>query len=234
MHMGTLGILRLCNENSYSGDKSLMQLGLAEQGRYRFPLISRRVPGAWTDNVLAGDPECETSFVSCAQELVAEGATAITADCGFALHYQQALARTLTVPVATSSLLLLPMVLATIPPEKKIGLVVADARRVTQKLLSLAGVHDVRRLVIDGLQGTASLAVFSSTRDELPVPQLIDDVDAMVDRVLAREPVAALVMECTGFVRLADRVRRRARIPVYDAALNVQLLMAAAHPESAS
>lgn len=228
--MGTLGILRLCNENSYSGDKSLMQLGLAEQGRYDFPLISRRVPGAWTHNVLAGDPECESSFVSCAQELVAEGATAITADCGFALHYQQALARALTVPVATSSLLLLPMALATIPSEKKIGLVVADAGRVTPKLLSLAGVHETNRLVIDGLQGTASLAVFSSVRDELPVAQLIEDVDTMVDRVLARDSVAALVMECTGFVRLADRVRKRARIPVYDAAMNVQLLVESADP----
>src|SRR4051794_19347477 len=106
-HPGPLGVLQLEN-------KPVMFLGsLGNPKTFSFPTLYRTVAGAWASNVVPGDPAMEAAFVSAAKELVAEGAAAITTNCGFTLRYQRAMAEAVPVPVATSSLLLLPFLAAT-------------------------------------------------------------------------------------------------------------------------
>jgi hypothetical protein len=225
--MATLGILRLCNDNRYVGDRSGIDPGLAEPGRFDFPTISRRVPGAWAENVVGGDPGCEPAYVTAAEELVADGADAITSDCGFTLRYQRAIAAAVPVPVATSSLLLLPTVLAQVPRDRKVALLVADTRSLDAGMLRLLGIDDASRLVIDGFEGTDTYAGMWARKSEMSPARIVAETDAIVDRALAGGGVAAILCECTAFVRVSRRMRARTGLPVYDAALNVALLMAA-------
>src|SRR5499427_4581255 len=58
------------------------------------------------------------AFIAAARELVAVGADGITTNCGFLSLYQKELAAAVSVPVATSSLMQVPMIQITLPRGK--------------------------------------------------------------------------------------------------------------------
>ena len=75
-----------------------------------------------------------------AQDLVRLGAEAITTNCGFLSLFQQELAAAAGVPVATSSLMQVPWVQATLPPGKRVGVVTVSGSTLTPQHLEAAGV----------------------------------------------------------------------------------------------
>ena len=82
-----------------------------------FPVLYRVVRGASPEKVvLKGAPGCCRTSSPRPQELVDLGAEAITTNCGFLSLFQTELAAAVGVPVATSSLMQVPWVQATLPP----------------------------------------------------------------------------------------------------------------------
>ncbi|MCP3441182.1 hypothetical protein [Bradyrhizobium sp. CCGUVB14] len=94
---------------------------------FDFPVIVETVEGAWVENVVRGDPTLEPAFIAAARRLVERGAAAISSTCGFSIRHQPAVAASVQVPVAMSSLLLLPMLLRQLPPKAKIAVLTYDA-----------------------------------------------------------------------------------------------------------
>ena len=64
-------------------------------------------------------------FVAAARRLESEGALAITTSCGFLVLFQRELQDAVSVPLVTSSLVLLPELLAA---ERQVGLLTISAR----------------------------------------------------------------------------------------------------------
>ena len=86
-----------------------------------FPVLYRVVTGASPQRVVREKaagllPE----FIAAARELVALGADGITTNCGFLSLYQKELATAVSVPVATSSLMQVPMIQVTLPTGKRV------------------------------------------------------------------------------------------------------------------
>ncbi len=82
-----------------------------------FPVLYRVVRGASAERVvLDGAKGLLPAFIAAARELVDEGAEAITTTCGFLSLFQRELAAAVAVPVATSALMQIPWVQATLPP----------------------------------------------------------------------------------------------------------------------
>ncbi|MGY4281599.1 hypothetical protein ACVWXO_000819 [Bradyrhizobium sp. LM2.7] len=79
---------------------------------YNLPVISQVVPGAWVENTTGGDPTLELTIIAAARQLVDRGAVAVASNCGFLVRHQSAVAAELNVPVALSSLILLPALLS--------------------------------------------------------------------------------------------------------------------------
>ena len=79
-------------------------------------------------------------FVAAATDLVDLGAEAITTNCGFLSIFQREIAAAVGVPVATSSLMQVPWVQATLPPGKRVGIVSVSAQSLTPAHLGGAGV----------------------------------------------------------------------------------------------
>src|SRR5580698_7496560 len=74
-----------------------------------FPVLYRVVKGATPERVvLNGAAGLLEDFLAAASELVAQGAEAITTNCGFLSLFQKELADRVGVPVATSSLMQVP------------------------------------------------------------------------------------------------------------------------------
>ncbi|MQX88430.1 hypothetical protein [Sinorhizobium meliloti] len=224
--MKTLGVLCLSNDGDYTGHNADFGPGIADPRRYEYPPVWRKVPGAWANNIISGDPALEDRYVKAAQELVREGADAITCDCGFTVRYQQSIAAAVSVPVSTSSLLLLPTLLSGVPASKKIAILTADSRCLETGIFATLGITDLSRLVVEGLEGTATYDYMLAEKGAIHVDDVLADIDGIIARVQKHEHVAAILCECTLFVRVSPSIRRVTGLSVYDATNNVALLMA--------
>ncbi|WP_337739125.1 hypothetical protein [Sinorhizobium medicae] len=182
------------------------------------PIILETVPGAWSERVVRGDPELETAYVAAAQRLVERGASAIGSDCGFTIRHQAAVAASIDVPVAMSSLLLLPTLLRQLPPCAKIAVLTFDSTSCTDDLLGLDDPDDRARVVFGGIEGS------TYWYDELKYPTHPTDVTAMeadvgecIMRLRATYPeIRAILFECAGFPLVASAIRHLTKLPVYD------------------
>src|ERR1700734_1476117 len=106
-----------------------------------FPVLYRVVAGASPERVvLGGAAGLLDDFLAAAEELVRHGAEAITTNCGFLALFQREIAAHVRVPVATSSLLQVPWVQATLPPGKRVGVITVSAGSLTPRHLAAAGV----------------------------------------------------------------------------------------------
>jgi hypothetical protein len=106
-----------------------------------FPVLYRVVKGASPQRVvLQGAAGLLPEFLDAAAELVDHGAEAITTNCGFLSLFQQEIAAHVRVPVATSALMQVPWVQATLPPGKRVGVVTVSASSLTERHLAAAGV----------------------------------------------------------------------------------------------
>jgi len=203
---------------------------LLNPATFDFPIIVETVEGAWADRVLPGDPTLEPACVAAAQRLVARGAIAISANCGFFIRHQAAVAAAVKVPVALSSLLLMPTLLRQLAPSAKLAVVTADSRNFGEDLFGGYRPGDRARIVVGGVEGGALL------RNEMmrPPPPTEDadieaDVLARVAQLRAAHPeIAALLFECTAFPRVTPSVRRKTGLPVYDTTTLCRMTMASA------
>lgn len=185
---------------------------------FDFPVISETVSGAWVENVVRGDPSLEAAYVAAARSLVERGAVAISSTCGFTVRYQEAVATAVDVPVAMSSLLLLPTLLRQLPTSAKIAVLTFDTTQLKEDLLGLDNEQQRERVTIGGIEG----GKFWS--DELKRPPPPTDVAAMeadvagcIARLRASQPeIAAILFECAGFPLVGASIRRMTRLPVYD------------------
>jgi hypothetical protein len=212
------------------------------EGTFDFPVLvaqSTRIPDKVEEQqrVFEGHRDLLPNFVAAARELSDRGAAAITTNCGFMALYQEDLASRVGMPVATSSLLLVPLVHQMLGPGRPIGILTYDERYLSEAhFLALgwsseqipvvvAGVQDRphwQRLVIDLAKEKQSGAAI------LSLPALERElVEVARELVAVHSDLAALVLECTAFPPFASAVQAVVGRPVFDIALLTALLSAA-------
>src|SRR5919197_1488397 len=99
---------------------------------FPFPVRYHRVAGADPDRVVRqGGDGLLPAFVEGARALEREGVGAITTNCGFLVKFQRALAAAVSVPVFTSSLLLVPLVHRVLAPGRRVGILTVNAPTLT-------------------------------------------------------------------------------------------------------
>ncbi|MBM7487790.1 hypothetical protein ACVWWI_006655 [Bradyrhizobium sp. USDA 3686] len=223
-----LGILNLERGGLPSGSPPKSPIGeLLNPETFDFPIISETVEGAWADVVVRGEPALEPAYIAAAKKLVQRGAVAISANCGFSIRHQAAVAAAVNVPVVLSSLLLLPNLLSQLPVSAKIAVFTYDSKHCVRDLLPVNDV-DQARIVIGGLEGTK----FWHDEHRRPAPPvdyaaIETDLSACIARVRTEHPgIAAILFECTAFPVLAPTMRRCTKLPIYDITNLCRLTMA--------
>ncbi|UWU75896.1 aspartate/glutamate racemase family protein [Bradyrhizobium huanghuaihaiense] len=217
----TLGILELENE-------PITRPGfLAGPGTFQFPIKRIKVMGATTKRVTDGDRSVTSNYVECARKLESQGVAAIMANCGFAHLYQTEVAGAVSIPVALSSLLLVPSIAKTLPRGRKVGIVTYDANKLREDHFVAAGWSSAELDVpIVGIEGSKSWHRLSQTVPDAEPAELVEDVTTAVKRLLKSNPgVGALVFECTGFPIAAEAVRRDTGLPVVDCTVLGKMLV---------
>lgn len=225
----SLGILNLerglvAGESPADGDID------AFKERLDFPVIAETVAGAWADNVISGDAALEPAYIAAARRLVERGAVAITANCGYSVRHQAAVAKAVTVPVVTTSLILIPLLLRQFPTWSKIAVIAADSTCLDESMLAISDPSERERVVIGGLEGGI---LWQNEMKRPAVWTEAADVErevlvSIADLRRAHPEIAAILFECTMFPLVAPGVRRATGLPVYDITTLCQLTIAAA------
>jgi hypothetical protein len=143
--------------------------------------------------------------------------------CGFLIAYQEALARRLSVPVLTSSLLLLPTLAAMMPSHRRVGVLTFSGTALLVQHLAAAGA--AADTPIQGL--TAGCHFQRAVYEEWTGDPITDfaardaDVATATQALMARRPdLGAILLECTNFpphsAAIRSTITQTTRLPVYD------------------
>ena len=177
------------------------------------------------------EPAAVAALINAAKRLERSGARVILTSCGLFLRYQERLAAAVQVPVATSSVLLLPFLSALMSPGRKVGVLTADARSLSP-VLTRTGWNDPERVRIAGME---ECPVFRRAILEPAPPFELDrlalqeEVIRVVEQLVKREPkVGALLVECTNLSPYSRALREAMELPVFDVIDLARLLHGAA------
>src|SRR5215510_10537379 len=186
---------------------------------FPFPVRYHRVAGASPDRVVRKGAEgLLPSFLEGARALEREGVGAITTNCGFLVKYQREMAAAVTVPVFTSSLLLVPLVHRMLAPGRRVGLMTVNAAALGPEHLAGAGIGPEIPLAVAGLEGEKEFTrVLLGDEMELD-PELCREEHVRVARRLVAEhpDIGAIVLECTNMPPYTADIQRETGRPVFD------------------
>lgn len=183
-----------------------------------FPVLYRVVLGASPEKVvLKGAEGLLPDFIAAAQELVRLGAEAITTNCGFLSLFQKELSAAVNVPVATSALMQVPWVQATLPPGKRVGIVTVSKATLTPRHLESADVPLDTPIAgtEDGQEFFRVLIKAEKNDMDIDLAER-DVVKAGVNLVKTHPEIGALVLECTNMPPYAAALQAATGLPVYD------------------
>jgi hypothetical protein len=211
-----VGVLTLDNELPRPpGD-----VGNAET--FGFGVAYSVIEGAGTRQVVEQNADgLLDSALAALRRLAAAGARTVSTCCGYLAIFQAELAAESPVPVATSSLLQIPLVLQTLRSGQKVCVVTVDGRTLTRRHFTAAGLgpEHLERVVVAGLERTAHFhAVIVGETAALDVARAEEEVVAAAQGAVQRDPsVGAFVFECTNLPPYAAAVRAATGLPVWDA-----------------
>jgi hypothetical protein len=189
---------------------------------FDFPVAYRVVPGADTTLVVERAAEgLLGSARAVARQLVDTGARAIATCCGFLAIFQRELADHAPVPVATSSLLQIPLVLQTLRRDQRLCVLTVNAATLTEAHFHAAGVTGTHldRVLVVGLEHTDHFypAIMEKIDHLDPARAESEVVAAARSAVESDATIGAFVFECTNLPPYADAVRAATGHPVWDA-----------------
>ncbi len=193
---------------------------IAAPGTFSFPVLFMPVTGACYETVIAHpDRRILNAMLAAARHMEKSGVKAITTSCGFNAIFQSDLAGAVSVPVVTSTLLLIPFIAGVIGGAKRIGIITADKNHLTRGLLEKSGVSGQTPLCVYGIEKTAA---YPHTCQNAR-PELVDrdefrrEVTGIAELMVTENPdLGAIVLECTILHVFADDIKRMTGLPVFD------------------
>jgi hypothetical protein len=194
---------------------------------FDFPVRYHRVSGASPDRVVRHGPrELLPAFAEGARFLEREGVRAISTNCGFLAKFQAELAGAVSIPVFTSSLMLVPLVHRMLPPGRAVGVLTVDAGSLGPDHLAGAGIGPEIPLVIAGLETEKEFTrVLLDDLLELDVETARREHVAVAMRTSAAHPeIGAIVLECTNMPPYRADIQAATGLPVFDITTLVRMV----------
>ena len=175
---------------------------------FALPVRSLVVEGALPHKVVQSAQALRESglmdaFREAVRQLDSQGAAAVTTSCGFLVLLQQAMQAAARAPVITSSLLMLPRLLA---QNRQVGVLTISATNLGAEYLEAAGV-DKDRLADVLVQGVPPNGEFASS--------ILGNRDSMNLETAARELVGAALLLKERAPHLTDVVLECTNMPPY-------------------
>ncbi|HEX5328120.1 MAG TPA: aspartate/glutamate racemase family protein, partial [Acetobacteraceae bacterium] len=198
---------------------------------WQFPVQYAVVRGATPDRIVRPNADGMLDlFLKAADELVALGVDGITTSCGFLAILHPQLVAHCPVPIATSSLLQIPLVQSILPKGQRVGVLTADAAALSPEHFRAVGVEPglpVAGMPPDGVfrhnNRTGQPVVEQAAQER--------EVLGMAERLLTHHPdIGAIVSECTNLPPYSAKIEANFGVPVYDIITLVEWFHAGLRP----
>ena len=207
---------------------------------YDYPVTFKTVPGLTTDCCLGGEPGFEEAVIEAAIELERSGVRGLSSDCGFMIQFQDAVADAVSIPVALSSLLQLPLIARSVAPHRPIGILTADSVSLTAEMLVEYGLKVENPVVIRGAQDEPEFnaAIMQAGAQGSPSLALDSDrierecVDVAMKMVADHPDMGAILIECSVMPPYAKAVQAATGLPCYDFIDVIDYMEAGTSPKS--
>ncbi len=181
-----------------------------------FPVLYKVVRGASPERVVCHEAEgLKDDFIEAARELVDNGADGITTTCGFLSLFQNELANAVDVPVATSSLMQVPLVQALLPADRRVGVITISKAMLSPAHLRAAGVTEDTP-VVGTDQGREFSRVIINNEPSMDTELArLDLLDAARELTESHRDLGAILLECTNMVPYAADISRETGLPIF-------------------
>lgn len=187
----------------------------ANASTYPFPTLFLTVKGASVERITSGDPSMAEPLIAAAQELERRGARSVSSNCGLMVHYQDAVARAVNIPVFLSSLLQVPMACRSVGADRTVGIIGSFVDRIGPDVLRIAGAPDAARTAVTSIESTPEFLNLSS--QPLDTQAFTRRLVAAAETMATAHPdLGAVVIECATFTPYAEPIQRALGVPVYD------------------
>jgi len=182
-----------------------------------FPVLYKVVSGATAKVVIHEKGKgLGQAFLDAAAELVKEGADGITTTGGFLAIFQDQLSAHVNVPVASSSLMQIPLVQRCLPPGKRVGVLSVHGDRITPEHWDAVGAaHDTPVMGTEG--GREFTRVMLNDEIELDYELAEQDILEAGEKLMKAHPeVGALVLENHNMAPYSRALNAHLRVPIYN------------------
>jgi hypothetical protein len=192
---------------------------------YPFPIQYEIVEGVDIFKLVEEDDKspCLEPIISAAQKLERLGCRAIAAECGYFAYFQREAAACVKIPVFMSSLLQVPLAQQFLAPDQSVGILVAEAKFLSERHLESVGIRLGSNYVIGGVMDEGRCPEFqhlwkTGMRSEPPQASYTKaeaEFLYVATEFYRQHPnMGALVLECTGFPPFARALQREIDIPI--------------------
>lgn len=191
---------------------------------FDFPILYRRMNARDVADVMAEEPtqNFADAVVEAAQWLELQGVRAIMGNCGFFGGYQNEVKARINVPFFSSSLMMLPMMVHSMPAGKRVGVITANG----PQLIKVQAVQNCglsledkeNSIVIMGCEHGEEFqsTIMANSRVYNPVKLEQDIVDVARQMLQENDDIGAILLECTELSPHAVAVQEAVRLPVWD------------------
>ena len=177
-------------------------------------------PAYWIDGHLSGPAR---QLIDTAKMLERDGVKAITCSCGLFAMTHQLFAGAVSIPVYSSSLMLIPIIRQSLPPDRVIGLVTSlpILLEAPDRVLAPIGVESlegVETLILRNEECPMLKAAINGKAPDASRLALRDELLGVVERFLSNTQgrIGALLLECSDLPPYSNDIRRMTGLPVFD------------------
>ncbi len=184
---------------------------------YNFPVLIKILKGVSIEQIIRGDPKILDLVFQAGNELIEHGVRAIVGACGSFANFQKKAAAVFKVPTFMSSMLQVPMILQSLRPDQKLGVIAFSSSALTPVVFEQCGIENPSRLVItdakDLSQFQRLLACEGSFNCQIMERELVGRVKSFV----AEHPeIGALLLQCSDMPPFAWAIQNEVSLPVFD------------------
>ena len=196
---------------------------------YDFPVLYKILKGATIEQILSGDPVLLDLVVRGGEELIQQGVRVIVGACGSFANYQKEAAAALSVPTFLSSMLQVPLILQSLRPDQKLGVIAASRDALTTRVFDQCGITDPSRLIITDARDLSQFQELLNCTGGFDSHRLEQEMVEMAGRfVKDHTEIGAILLQCSDMPPYAWAIQKAVELPVFDMTTLIGWLHAAA------
>ncbi len=213
----TIGLIQ------FRANLPMMPGNMGNATTFDFPMLYREMNADNVLDVMATKPvpQFTDACVEAANWLELQGVSAIMGNCGFFAHYQKVVQERIDTPFFSSSLMMLPMIVRSLPRNKKVGVLTANGPLLrsgpAMENCGLSPEDKANRVVVEGCENDKEFAIAMSVVGKYNASRFEMDVLKGIKRLLKKDKdIAVIMLECTELSPHAVAVQKMVKMPVWD------------------